>query len=148
MPGSTLSSIGGPNAPTRTPLSLSLSLFLSLSLDGAPLHTPFRFDAAEPSSCPRGVVGEGKATRLRTGDRTILLTRVRCAHLGVTHSFVRSFVRSFRRSDAMRCGSNGERYRRKKSGAVRSCDRERNRECTAPANCRQGDGDTGKIELK
>ena len=30
----------------------------------------------------------------------------------------------------------------------RERERERNGECTAPANCRQGDGDTGKIELK
>lgn len=26
--------------------------------------------------------------------------------------------------------------------------RERGEDCAAPANCRQGDGDTGKIELK
>jgi len=27
-------------------------------------------------------------------------------------------------------------------------ERKREEDCAAPANCRQGDGDTGKIELK
>lgn len=107
------------------------------SLSTLRCYTPFRFDAAEPSTVREGSLERVKL-RLRTGDRTILLTRVRCAHLGVTHSFVPS----------VRCDrSKGERYRRKKSGGA-VCDEERNRECTAPANCRQGDGDTGKIELK
>lgn len=35
----------------------------------------------------------------------------------------------------------GEKEREEKEG-------EREEDCAAPANCRQGDGDTGKIELK
>lgn len=38
-------------------------------------------------------------------------------------------------------GRNDEREREKRG-------REREEDCAAPANCRQGDGDTGKIELK
>jgi len=43
-----------------------------------------------------------------------------------------------------------ERKKEKERKRKREREREREREevCAAPANCRQGDGDTGKIELK
>lgn len=54
---------------------------------------------------------------------TPILTRLRCAHLGVTRLVVRSFVRSFRRTEFLRGGIKGDRYRREyNSGAGNDAD--------------------------